>query len=191
MNPELLRTIRTLAICAAIILVGYWLKDALGKKEQPPATIQTETRWIPTGRDTIVINNKTVVYPAQGVAVSSRAGITAEQVDSVLREYFARVRHDTIIEDSLSKESLSIEIERNRLNRIIRSLEVKQRETVIRIPDKPRNAFYAGVFTCVGNNQTALGPQVSFISHKGYSFSVGKDLLSNGYSGGFQIRLTK
>lgn len=189
MTDQLHKTIQVVAVCATALIVIFKLFGKQEVVQQPVA--KTEVVTIPGKRDTIVIHNNTVVYPASGVAVAQGAGITALQVDSLLREYFAKVSYDTTFSDSSSKEHLSIEIERNRLKRIIRSLDVYQLTKTVTIAIPPKNEFYAGLFTMPTPVKPIFGPMLSFHDQRGFILSAGKDLNSSGIYGSFQIKLGK
>lgn len=183
------KTFQTLLIAVAAVLIVFLF---IGKKESPaPLAVQIQREVVPAGRDTVVIHNNTVVYPASGVAVAQGAGITTAQVDSIFREYFARVTYDTTLSDSSAKEHLSIEIERNRLKKLVRSLEVYQTTKTITLQPVQSNEFYGGLFTIPTPTKPAFGPMVSYHDRRGFVLSAGKDLNSSGIYGSFQIKFGK
>lgn len=170
-------------------------------KTDPP---QSVTR-IDTARSApVIINN----WPASSTVQGQRppdvniSGMDSVQLRAMLESYLQKYRelfaehtavnrYDTTFKDSTYKETLSMEVTRNRLARFTRNMEVYNRTTTVTKP--ARFALLGGGFGYSDGLHTAAGFQLSGQTVRGDLYSVGYDVLNKGWYGSvqFKVRLRK
>lgn len=169
-----------------------------------PEPIKQETKIDTTHVAPIIINNwqprGSVAAPVLPDVVLS--GMDSAQLRAMLEEYLkqykelfaehnATNKYDTTFSDSTYKETISMDVRRNKLARFTRNMEVYNRTTTITKPN--RFALLGGGFGYSDGIHTAAGFQLSAQTVRGDLYSVGYDMLNKGWYGSmqFKIRLRK
>lgn len=194
-SDSLHRAINTLLIILGIALVAFFLYRQ-GEPIQQSGTVTT----IDTSKHDIIINNwqpkgTTVFTPAQAPDYS---GLTPQELltelrsirsslDSLRMEYYAVNHYDTILTDTSYKESISIDVTKNRLARFTRNMEVYNRTTITTKP--ARFAVNIGAIGYVSKNYNAFAPVLSGTTKKGDIISLGYDVINKGWMAGVQYRI--
>ncbi len=179
-----------------VIIIWLWR----GKKPEGGTVTRIDTaRTAP-----VIINN----WPASSTVQGQRppdvnvSGMDSAQLRAMLESYLQKYRelfaehtavnrYDTTFKDSTYKETLSMEVTRNRLAKFTRNMEVYNRTTTITKP--ARFALLGGGFGYSDGVHTAAGFQLSGQTARGDLYSVGYDVLNKGWYGSvqFKIRLRK
>ena len=195
-KPSVTRLVTLIVILAMGVIILYqW--------NRKPETI-TKTTVDTTRTNPIIINN----WPASSTVQGQRppdvnvSGMDSAQLRAMLESYLQKYRelfaehtavnrYDTTFKDSTYKETLSIEVTRNRLAKFTRNMEVYHRTTTIVKP--PRFAVLGGAFGYSDGVHTAAGVQIAGQTVKGDVYSVGYDVLNRGWYGSVlvKIRLSK
>jgi hypothetical protein len=188
------RAINSILIIFGIALVAFFLY------RQGQVQPDHSTTTIDTSRHDIVINNwqpkGTTVFTApeqpnySGLDASKLLSAIQElrsSFDSLRMEYYAVNRYDTILNDTSYKESISIDVSKNRIARFTRNMEVYNRTTITVKPQ--RFAVNVGAFGYVAKDFNAFGPMITGITKKGDAISIGYDAINKGWMAGIQYRI--
>jgi hypothetical protein len=148
----------------------------------------------------VIINN----WPASSTVQGQRppdvnvSGMDSAQLRAMLESYLQKYRelfaehtavnrYDTTFKDSTYKETLSMEVTRNRLARFTRNMEVYHRTTTIVKP--PRFAVLGGAFGYSDGLHTAAGVQMGLQPVNGNLYLVGYDVLNRGWYGSVLVKI--
>ena len=195
-KPSVTRLVTLIVILAMGVIILYQCNR---KPEGGTVTRIDTARTAP-----VIINN----WPASSTVQGQRppdvnvSGMDSAQLRAMLESYLQKYRelfaehtavnrYDTTFKDSTYKETLSIEVTRNRLAKFTRNMEVYHRTTTIVKP--PRFAVLGGAFGYSDGVHTAAGVQIAGQTVKGDVYSVGYDVLNRGWYGSVlvKIRLSK
>lgn len=191
---------KIVALIAFMVMGVIILYQCNSKKPEQGTVTRIDTaRTAP-----VIINN----WPASSTVQGQRppdvniSGMDSAQLRAMLESYLQKYRelfaehtavnrYDTTFKDSTYKETLSMEVTRNRLAKFSRNMEVYNRTTTITKP--ARFALLGGGFGYSDGNYTAAGFQLSAQTVRGDLYSVGYDVLNKGWYGSvqFKIRLRK
>ena len=192
-NPSVTRLVTLIVILAMGVIILYQCNSKRPEGE-------TVTR-IDTARTApVIINN----WPASSTVQGQRppdvnvSGMDSAQLRAMLESYLQKYRelfaehtavnrYDTTFKDSTYKETLSMEVTRNRLARFTRNMEVYHRTTTIVKP--PRFAVLGGAFGYSDGVHTAAGVQIAGQTVKGDVYSVGYDVLNRGWYGSVLVKI--
>ena len=187
------RIITVIAFIAMAVIILY---QCNGKKPEGGTVTRIDTaRTAP-----VIINN----WPASSTVQGQRppdvnvSGMDSSELRAMLESYLQKYRelfaehtavntYDTTFKDSTYKETLSMEVTRNRLAKFTRNMEVYHRTTTITKP--ARFAILAGGFGYSDGVHAAAGIQLAGQTVKGDVYSVGYDVLNKGWYGSVLVKI--
>lgn len=190
-------SVRQIITLVTFLVMGVIILYQCNSKKPEGGTV---TR-IDTARTApVIINN----WPASSTVQGQRppdvnvSGMDSAQLRAMLESYLQKYRelfaehtavntYDTTFKDSTYKETLSMEVTRNRLAKFTRNMEVYHRTTTITKP--PRFAVLGGAFGYSDGVHTAAGVQLAGQTIKGDVYSVGYDVLNRGWYGSVLIKI--
>lgn len=197
LNSSMLNKVSMLNIVTLITLVvmGVIIFSQCNKPAGTTTTTVDTNKVAP-----VIINN----WPASGTAQGQRppdvnvSGMDSAQLRSMLESYLQKYRelfadytsvnrYDTTFKDSTYKETLSMEVTRNRLARFTRNMEVYSRSTVMSEPDKVH--YFGGVFAQGASERAGLGLMIGIENKKRQLFTVGYDPINKVWVGGVSQRI--
>ena len=190
-------SVRQIITLVTFLVMGVIILYQCNSKKPEGGTV---TR-IDTARTApVIINN----WPASSTVQGQRlpdvnvSGMDSAELRAMLESYLQKYRelfaehtavntYDTTFKDSTYKETLSMEVTRNRLAKFTRNMEVYHRTTTITKP--PRFAVLGGAFGYSDGVHTAAGVQLAGQTIKGDVYSVGYDVLNRGWYGSVLIKI--
>lgn len=189
------RSMLTIALIALVVMGVIIFQQCNSKHDTTPVTTVDTNKVAP-----IVINNwqpsstaaghgSTIVYQ-QGMdsaALVRFSMMLLDKMDSLMTVHTAVNKYDTTFKDSTYKETISMEVTRNRLAKFTRNMEVYSRTTVMSEPDRVH--YFGGVFAQGGSDRAGLGLMLGVENKKRQMFTIGFDPINKVLVGGVGVRI--